>query len=267
MKRVFLFLLIVGLPAMLAFSQKRETRSVPGFTGIDASSVFDITVTTGNTESLLIEADDNVMPYVRSEVKNGVLHLYLDNSNNLKNIKVLKASVVMKKLDKVTLSGACKLTANDFFTSEKFKADCSGASNMTVNMKTGQLTIEISGACNIRIKANVTGDTYLNAAGASSIKGELIANNVTINSSGDCLIELTGSTADIKMDVSGVAKVNTGDFTAKAANINSSGISKVTINVTDALKVNSSGMSSVNYKGSPTLDISGSKFSKVKKID
>jgi len=266
MKRVFLFLMIVELTTMNVFSQKRETRPVSGFTGIDASSVFDITVTKGGTESLSIEADDEVMPYVRSEVRNGVLHLYLDNDQRIKNIKVLRASVVMRNLDKVTLSGACKLIANDLFTPDRFKSDCSGASNMTVNLNTNQLSIETSGASKTLIKANVSGNTNMDTSGASKTQAELRASGVTIDCSGVSSIELTGSANNITMDVSGVSKVKAENFTVKTANIESSGNSNVTVNVTDALKVNSSGMSFVSYKGSPALDVSNSKMSNVRKL-
>ena len=258
--------MIAGLMTTIAFSQKKENRSVSAFTGIDASGVFDITVTKGDTESLTIESDDEVMPYVRSEVRNGILHLYLDNGNRLRNIKALRAFVVMKNLDKVTLSGACKLTANDLFSPDKFKADCSGASNMTVNVNTGQLNIETSGACNILIKANVTGDTNLDMSGTSKIRGELKATNVKFNSSGVCSVELTGSATDMKMDVSGASKIMTEDFLVKTATIKSSGSCKVAVNVTDVLKINSSGAASVDYKGSPTLEVNNSRAAKVRKM-
>ncbi len=155
MKRILLFFMMVGLATTFAFSQTKKTHPVQGFTGINASGVFDITVTKSDTESLTIETDDEVMPYVRSEVRNGVLHLYL-NGKEFKNIKTLKASVSMKTLDKVILSGACKLTTNDPFSSEEFKSDCSGANRMAVNVNTGQLSLKTSGANQIDIKANVT---------------------------------------------------------------------------------------------------------------
>jgi len=266
MKRLVLFLMIFGLTATVAFSQKTETRQVSGFTGINASSVFNITIAKGNTESLVIEADNNVMPYVRSEVKDGVLNLYLSNDKQQVNIKTLKATIVMKDLNKVTLSGVCNLTAKDLFTPEKFKADCSGVSNMDVNLNTGQLSIEASGASTVTIKANVTGDAGLDVSGTSAIKGGLKANNVNFSSSGNCSIELTGSAADIKINASGTSNINAVNFIVKTATIEASGVCKITANVTDALKVNSSGVSSVSYKGSPSLDVSSSKMAKVNKI-
>jgi len=266
MKRLVLFL-ILGLTATIVYSQKKEPRQVSGFTGIDASSLFDITVTKGDKESLVIEASDNVMPYVRSEVKNGVLRLYLDNyKTEYNNVNILRAVIVMKNLDKVALSGACKLTSNDLFTSDKFKADCSGVTNMKAKVNTGQLSISTSGGSEIRINANVSGDTNIEMSGVSKMAGDLKANNVALSSSGGCSIELTGSANNIKMELSGTSNINAGDFTVKSAGIESSGASAVTINVTGDLKVNSSGASSVNYKGSPSLNINNSPAAIVRKI-
>jgi len=246
MKRLVLFLMVIGMTTTVAFSQKTEIRKVSDFTGINASGVFDITVAKGSTESLTIVADDDVMPYVKSEVKNGVLNLYISNERQIKNIKTLKATIVMKNLDNVTLSGACKLTTTDLFTPVNFKADCSGASKMDVNLNTGQLSVE--------------------ASGAAKIKGDLKASNVTLEASGACVIELTGSATDMKMNASGTAKIYAENFIVKTASVEASGVCNVTVNATDALKINSSGVSSVNYKGSPSLDASNSGMAKVNKI-
>jgi len=266
MKRVSLFLTVVGLTTMIAFGQKKETRQVSGFTGINASSVFDITVRKGSAESLIIEADDAVMPLVRSEVRNGVLHLYLDNERNAKNIKTLKATVVMRNLEEVSLSGVSKLKSNDLFTPIMFKGDCSGVSSMTIHVNTGQLSLEASGASKIQMKANVTGDVKLDASSTSKIEGELNAVNVNLKTSGVSKVELKGSATDIKIDTSGTSKLDANNFTVKTASVESSGTSKITLNVVDALKVNSSGTSSVEYKGSPIIDAKVSGVSKVRKI-
>ena len=266
MKRVLIVLAIAGLTTMFASGQKRETRQASGFTGINASSAFEITVSRGNAESLVIEADDAVMPLVRSEVRNGVLHLYLDNANRVKNIKTLKANVVMKNLANVSLSGVCKLTANDQFTPDRFKGDCSGVSNLTVNVITGELSIEASGASKMQVKANVSGDAKLNVSGTSKLQGELKATNVKINSSGVSSVDISGSATDVKINSSGTSKIDAPNFAVQTASVESSGTSKITLNVADLLKVESSGTSSVEYKGSPVIEAKVGGVSKVKKI-
>jgi hypothetical protein len=182
------------------------------------------------------------------------------------SIKTLKVSIVMKSLDKVTLSGASKLTTNDLFTSDKFQCNCSGASNLFVNVNTGRLNIETSGACNIRIKANVTGNTSLDVSGTSKIRGELKAAKVKFNVSGVGSVELTGSATDIEMDVSGTSNMMAKNFLAKTATIRTSGSGSITVNVSDTLKVYSSGASTVYYKGSPNMEVHNSMAAKIKKI-
>jgi len=267
MKRVIVFLVIAGLTTMFTFGQKKEIRSVSDFTGIDASGAFDITVTKGDMESLTIEANDEVMQYVRSEVKNGVLRLYLEKGaqKKVKNIKPLKASVVMKDLDKVSLSGACKITANDLFTPESFNGNCAGSSDMTINVNTGQLNIKASGSSKIRMKANVTGNAKMNVSGSSNIQGELKVNDMTFTSSGSNKVDLTGSATDMVIDVAGSSKFNAGGFIVKTTTIQSSGSCKITINAVDTLKIHSSGSSTITYKGSPAIEINSSGSSKVKK--
>ncbi|MCL2597207.1 MAG: DUF2807 domain-containing protein [Paludibacter sp.] len=266
MKKVVLFLMIIGLMPTMAFGQKAETRQVSGFTGIKASSMFDITVTKGDVESLVIEAEENVMQYVRSEVRKGVLHLYLDNKNNLNNIKLLKASIVMKNLENVTLSGACKLTAKDLFSPAKFKSECSGATELTVNLNTNQLDVEVNGACKMEITANVTGKTDLDLSGAAKITGTLKTNALKISNSGVGTVTLTGSATNVDMKLSGTSKVNAKNFVIQNANISSSGMSAATVNVSTDLKVDVSGMASVKYKGNAAVKADTSGMGKVKKI-
>ena len=278
MKRVIVFLFIAGLSTMFASGQRREdrsssglkseVRSVSGFSGIDASSVFNITVAKGNSESLTIEADEAIMQYVRSEVRNGVLHLYLDRGaeRTTRNIRTLKAFVVMRDLESVSLSGASSLTANDLFSPRQFTGECSGASSIAVNVNTNSLKIEASGTGKIHLKANVVGDAALNVSGSSKIQGDLKANNVNFSSSGVGIVELTGAANDIVIQISGTARIRAENFVVKKATINSSGTGNVRINVTDAMTVNSSGASSITYKGSPSVTLNVSRASRVQQI-
>lgn len=266
MKRIFVFLLIAGWSTMFTSGQIKETRQVSGFTGINASSAFDITVVKGSEESLVIEADSEAMPFVCSEVRKGVLHLYLKNNGKVKNIKTLKASVVMKNMDYVSLSGSCKFVSNDLFTSDMFTGNLSGASHLTIHVSTGKLNVDGSGACKIRMKAKVAGNTKIDLSGASNIQGELEAADVIFNLSGSCSVDLTGSASDARIDAAGATNFKIGDFELKNATITSSGSSKITVNVSDQLKINSSGASSVQYKGSPKIQMNTSGASKINSI-
>ncbi|MDR2205081.1 MAG: DUF2807 domain-containing protein, partial [Flavobacteriaceae bacterium] len=230
MKRL-LFLAIAGFAMVFASAQRLENRSVSNFTGINASGAFEITVVKSNSESLALEANDDVMPYIRSEVKNSVLHLYLDKNIPWKvRNRTVKARIGMKNLDKVSLSGACEISASDLFTPETFNGNFSGASKIDVWINTEQLNLESSGASNIQLKSSVAGTVKVDLSGSSKVY-------------------LSGSAKNLSTDLSGASSFNAENFEVETADIESSGSSNVSINVTQKLNIESSGASTVNYKG------------------
>ena len=63
-------LLVVSACGVVGGSGKveTETRQVSGFTAIDLTGTGEVTIEQGETESLTIEADDNVLPALTSKV-------------------------------------------------------------------------------------------------------------------------------------------------------------------------------------------------------
>ena len=256
MKRALFIFAILGLTTMVAFGQSRENRQVSGFTGINASSLFNITVQRGNTESLVIEADANVLPYVRSEVRNGVLHLYFDRrleGRRSNNFNTPKVTIVMQNLEYVTLSGVGSLTAEDLFTPDRFRFNGSGVSTLAINLNTNQLEMELSGVSNIEINANVRELASFNSSGVSNISGNLVAERVTFDYSGTGVVALAGSATQSAINASGASHLNLADFPTRTAVVNVSGSSNVRVNATDSLTMSASGVSSIHYTGSATV--------------
>ena len=57
-----------------------ESRDVSGFNSVSLSGIGRAIITQGDEESLTIEADDNLMEYITSEVRDGTLELgFTDN--------------------------------------------------------------------------------------------------------------------------------------------------------------------------------------------
>ncbi len=57
-----------------------ESRDISDFKGVDVSGVFQVEITAQKDFSVEIEADDNLMPLIKTEVRNGVLHLETEGS-------------------------------------------------------------------------------------------------------------------------------------------------------------------------------------------
>ena len=72
----------------------KETRSVPSFDGIDISGAFDVYLKQGETQEVIIETDNNLMPLVKTEVTGGVLKIYTQGP--IHHITTMKAYVTVK---------------------------------------------------------------------------------------------------------------------------------------------------------------------------
>jgi hypothetical protein len=265
MKKIILLTILSGM-ALAAAGQLTETRKVSGFTGISASGVFDITVTKGTAESLVITADEDVMPYVRSEVHGGMLKLYLDRP--VRNVKTLKAAITIKELEEVRLSGACKLASEAVFTPANFSGDLSGSTSLRLTVQTGRLSLDASGASRIAIDATVETTAAFDFSGAVQLQGNLKANHLNVDMSGSSKISLAGVANSASFDVSGAVKINAEDLVLKEATVESSGVSAINLHATETINVHSSGASAVRYKGNPTtFDVKTSGASGLKKIE
>jgi hypothetical protein len=248
------------------FAQVTETRNVSGFSAIEAASVFNITVNKASVESLVVEADEAIMPDVCTEVKNGVLKLYLKNSHKTRNIGTLKVTVGVKELKAVKLSGACKLASDDVFETGKFDIKLSGACGVKLNVKTNELDADLSGACHLNLTADVRKAEF-DVSGAPNLKLDLKAANLSFDMSGASKVELKGTADKVEFEASGASTVKASALLCKTMVIESSGACKLEVNASERLTISTSGSSTVLYSGRPMINASTSGASRVRSME
>ena len=91
---------------------RTETRDVSGFTTVDLSGSGDVVIEQGDTDSLSITAEDNVLPELSSEVSNGTLVLGTKQGQNIHPTQDITYRVTLKELDGLRVSGSGSQTAN-----------------------------------------------------------------------------------------------------------------------------------------------------------
>ncbi|WP_018476394.1 head GIN domain-containing protein [Pontibacter roseus] len=206
-----LALLLADLPAMAQRNQiqgegelKSQTRNVSGFKGIDVSGGFAVELTQGSQEGVRIEAQENLLNNIKTEVKNGVLHIY--NEGSISTNKGMKAYITVRELNKVDISGGVKVTGKSTFKADAFTLDLSGGSKVTLAINTKKLNADLSGASKVEITGRAD-EMVMDLSGASSVN----------------MSELEAKTA--RIDASGASKVRV--FAKDRLDINASGASKV----------------------------------------
>ncbi|MFT3891147.1 MAG: DUF2807 domain-containing protein [Anaerolineales bacterium] len=149
-----------------------QTREVSNFHAVDISYPGEIVISQGSKESLEIEAEDNVLPGLKTEVKNGTLRIFYkaENGKHVNSTKPVKITIVVKELDDVQFSSAGTLTINDV-KSDSLDFSLSGAGKVDVNdIETKDLKIDLSGAGSMDA-SGTTDKLDVNISGAGSFDG------------------------------------------------------------------------------------------------
>lgn len=194
-----------------------QNRDVSGFLAVDISYPAEVVINQGQTESVTIEADDNVLPQLRTRLDMGTL--YIENSEPVWNARVNPSRPV-------------KITIN---VKDLHSLDFSGAGTVNVsNLQTDDLAMNISGAGTITFdKVNLR--------------------SLDCNLSGVGSVIVSGVADDLKLDISGLGSFRGTDLFNKSADVHVSGTGSATVHPKNELIADVSGTGSVNYYGNPSI--------------
>lgn len=181
-----------------------ENRNVTGFSAIEAGGVFHVEAVSQKEFSVQVEADDNLLPLIKTEVRDGVLVLSTEKS--IKSRSRIVVRIAGPDINAVDLSGAARMELKDV-KSASVKLETSGASKLTVTGETGGLSAELSGASRVDASGLRTENAEIDASGASnasvSVTGKLRA-----DASGASKINYTGNPQSVERNTTGAAKVS-----------------------------------------------------------
>lgn len=123
--------------------RQREKRDVAAFTSISTEGAYQIEVVSQQGLRLEIEADDNILPLIKTDVSNGVLRI--KNSRGYSVNRPIVVKIGAPNIDAISASGAGSIEVSDL-KNDKFEIDSNGAPSIKVSGETGSLNIEANGA-------------------------------------------------------------------------------------------------------------------------
>jgi hypothetical protein len=205
---------------------EREKRDVGQFNRIGLAVSADLYLKQGNTSEVIIEADEEILEKLKTEVTNGKLIIKFDprRFSNYSRFKIFITTPVINELD---ISGSGDIIAESAIQTDEIVLRISGSGEITIDdLKAEDLNVGISGSGSINL-------------GGSQTLGSL---DLSISGSGGL----------------NAAKLATEDFTARI-----SGSGSCRIHVNSSLKASISGSGKIFYSGDPLIDASISGSGKV----
>jgi hypothetical protein len=189
-----------------------ENRDVKSFNVVHIGYPGTVLIRQGPSESLTIDAEDNVVAAISTQVVNGVLEIdnVRDHRVYINPTKPVKITITVKDLNEVSFDAAGDLTVQGLKTSD-FRAVLNGAGSMNLNdLKLASLQAILSGA------------------------GSLHA---------------TGAADSLEVRLDGLGSFDGTSLQAQTATVNVNGLGSADVWVSNQLTANINGLGFVNYYG------------------
>ncbi len=185
-------------------TMKLEKRDVPAFSAVNISGAYDVEIVVQKEQSLEIEGDDNLLPLIKTEVKNGVLSI--NNEKSFSTKKALRVRISVQNLDAISTSGASEFTVTNV-KSDEFNIEASGAGSIEISGETKTLEVGMSGAVGLDakdLKAQKVTVTTSGAASADVYASEELRASV----SGAGNVDYYGDPKTVSEDTSGAGSIS-----------------------------------------------------------
>jgi hypothetical protein len=182
----------------------KETRSVEAFTGIDVGGAFNVYFTQQENMSLVVEADENLLEKISTNVNGETLYI---KSNNIKNATSLNIYLSAPGLNELIASGAANVKNENTLNGESLNIRVSGAASVELDIKINDLTTDASGAGYLKLSGSAAYHD-VDASGAAEVKaGNLETIKTTANASGAADLTIRASEEAIS-ETSGAGSVS-----------------------------------------------------------
>ncbi|MCX6205215.1 MAG: DUF2807 domain-containing protein [Bacteroidetes bacterium] len=191
---------------------KKETRSIGEFSKISSSGSWDVMVAYGNTCSVQVEGDENLLPYIVTELEGNRISIHSKKNTNLKSHNKIVIYVVLNNLSAISLSGSGNIMGEGKFSSD------------------GPMQLSISGSGNIKVAFNSASAVSMSIAGSGNI-------------------QLSGKAEKAEVSISGSGNADCANLQVDHAVVRISGSGNVRIFANQSVKANISGSGNVYYKG------------------
>jgi hypothetical protein len=232
----FKILLLVAATSITLFSSCRrfrcvkgtgnvrtETRKMTGFTKIDISGGYKVTLKQDSSESISITTDDNLFKYIQTNIEGSTLKL-----RSRRNICSSGETIVIigvKNLDKISASGAVEVRSDGRLTVQDLNFDLSGSTKIDMELYAGRVRTDASGSTEVYLKGQaashevdlsgsgkvealdfVVGKYKIGTSGASECKINVL-NELDVHTSGASDIQYRGNPTKVNNDQSGASSV------------------------------------------------------------
>ncbi|MEI8059628.1 MAG: head GIN domain-containing protein [Ferruginibacter sp.] len=205
-----------------------EKRLVGSFTGISVGGSFEVEVKSGTSQSVEVEADDNVIKYIETTVSGDVLKIRLSGSHSLSNVH-LKVLITTTGLESIKASASADVKVLD------------------VMKEDSKISFE--------------------ATSSAEIDAEVDAPEIVATGTSSASLHISGRTKNYIAKVNSSAEIKSFELLSENTEVNASSSGNAEVHASVYLKAHANSSGSIDYRGGASVEKSESSSGSVEKKD
>lgn len=208
-----------------------EGRVVSDFSGVEVNGSFVVYVDSSNETSVLVEADENLLDEIRTQVRgnNLVIDTHRDRCLNSRHDIIIY--VTTPDIDELIMRGSGRINCSRF--------------------ETNNLNVDVSGSGRIYMDYFKTQDSNLGISGSGTVTGTIDAYSSDLRVDGSGKIMIDGNAHIVNLNITGSGNIRADEFYSDICNVTITGSGDAYVYATDLLDARITGSGNVFYYGNP----------------
>ena len=230
-----------------------EQREVSqNFNKIKVSNTIEVEIVQAPDYEITVEADDNIIPYILTEVNGNTLNIKLDGIF-ISNIKKAKVYVKMPEITDLRASASSEIETKTPIRCDDLVIKSSSSADIKLAQITANSIIaEASSSSDIKIGKAYVIEFRGASSSAADIDVEYIeADNIDLTSSSSSEIEIKGKALNLHIDASSASTIKTKELLVNNVVADASSSSTIKVNPIVSLKAKASSTGDIYYYNNP----------------
>ena len=180
-----------------------DKRTVNSFKAVEVGGVFIVEITAQKDFSVEVEADDNLLPLIKTESDGETLKI--ETEQRFSTRSPIKVRISTPDVENLRISGASKVSVANL-NNDSFSVDSSGASKIKIEGATKTFTVDMSGASKLEAENFKSENVSVDASGASCATVS-VSSDLKVDLSGASRVVYYGSPSNLEKRTSGASSV------------------------------------------------------------
>lgn len=152
-----------------------QVRLVPGFDKIKSSGDFQVHITKGTRNEVVVNAEENLLPFIETSVSGNTLLIDIPGLHNVRNRLPMNVYITVPTLAGIKQSGSGNITT-DYFNTDKMELFISGSGSISTAVDANVVDASISGSGWIKVAGDANQSNL-----AVSGSGNIDSHNLMVN--------------------------------------------------------------------------------------